>query len=69
MPNMLQVFHITPGNGLYYNGHFAAQCSIPILPTFNPLQPELNASSDLKKATFQIGVAKSSYNIYVSSTF
>jgi hypothetical protein len=66
---MLHVSHITPGNGLYDDGHIAAQCSIPILPTFNPLQAELNSSSDLKEATFQIEAANSSYNIRVPSTF
>jgi hypothetical protein len=62
MPNMLQVSYTTTGYG-YDNGHFAAQWSIPILTTFNPLGPELNAHSDLKKATLQMVVVESSYNI------
>lgn len=79
MPNMLQVSYTTTGYGLYDDGHFAAQWSIPILPTFNPLGPELNACSDLQKATLQMEIAESSYNIifnilsmtlcYVHTTF
>ena len=60
MPNMLQVSHTTTGNGLNDDDHFAAQWSIPILPTYNPLGPELYAHSDMKKVTLQIGVANSS---------
>jgi len=66
MPNMLQVSYTTNGYGLYDDGHFAAQWSIPILPIFNPMGPELNACSDLKKATLQMGVAESSSNLKVN---
>jgi len=62
MPNMLQVSYTTNGYGLYDDGHFAAQWGILILPTFNPLGSELNACSDLKKATLPMGVAQSSCN-------